>query len=77
MVHWCERRPVAAGPMAVAIITTWAGITVALMVIEETRAERADFDAGPTIPGRAMNSSSCAALNAAPAVSRRPELIPS
>ena len=43
LVHWCERRPVAS-LMAVAIIATLAGITVALVVIEETRAERADFD---------------------------------
>jgi len=40
LVQWCERRPVVASLMAVAIITTLAGITVALVIIHEARAER-------------------------------------
>jgi predicted ArsR family transcriptional regulator len=41
LVHWCERRPVVASLTAVAVILGLAGITVALLVIENGKARRA------------------------------------
>ncbi len=41
LARWCERRPVVASLIAVAIMAALAGITMALLLIEKARADRA------------------------------------
>ena len=41
LVRWCEQKPVVASLVAVAVMATLAGITMALLVSEKARAERA------------------------------------